>query len=192
VDREEYHDQRDDPERVDGMGELLSLDGGGAEAAELRVCGQGESRVGVRVGGLGEVDVLQAFLGRQERRPARGQHVDAEAEAEDRRAGGRVAPPEEERQPHVDETVQPGPHARLATLVLDRGQDPHDPVGAQEERDEGEEPADHQDWPREEQDAAQDQQHAREIGRPRPGRRPRAEAPDDRGGARGHRHDSEE
>ena len=140
------------------------------------VGGEAEPPVGMLVGGR-RGRRPRAFPGCQERGPADRQHVDAEAQPEDRGAGGRVAPPEQNRDAQVDDPVEPRPAARLARLVLDRPQDPGDPVRAHQEGDEGQEPADDEDGPGEQQHPAEDQEDARQIGRPRRGAGPRAETP---------------
>ena len=174
-----------------GSADLLALDGGGPQPAELRVGRQAEPPVGVLVAGPGHVEVLHALVGRQERRPPAGQDVDTEPHREDHGRGGRVLSPEQEGQPEVDGAAEAGPPARGAPLIPEGAHDPGDTVGCQQERDEGQQPADDHDGPREEQEPAQDQQDPGEVGRPCRCPRGCAEAPGDGDGAGDH-HEAQE
>jgi hypothetical protein len=130
---------------------------------------QVQPAVRVFVAGPGDLDVLDPRLGNHERRPAGGQDIDAEADAQGHRSHRGALPPDEERQQEAHDAVQQGPPARRRRAASKRADDPREPIGRQDEGEERDQPGDDHEGTRAEQEPAQGHQHARDVGRRRRG-----------------------
>ena len=116
------------------------------------------------IGRPSDIDVFDAVVWSEQRRPPRGHDVESEPHPKNNGTRGGALPPNQQREQEIDDAVENCPPARMTELVLERAHDLRDAVCRHEEREECQQPADHHDRPGEKQQPAEDHQHAREIG----------------------------